>query len=255
MPEFSPITWIIVVSAGLAAGFIDSIAGGGGMITLPVLLAAGLPPHLAVGTNKVQSVFGAATAAWRYTVVGGLVPWRRIRPGFLISLLASGAGAWSVGAVDAGILERSVPFVLLGLWIYVALRRELGEGEKPVRVPRGLFYPAAGALFGFYDGFLGPGTGSFWSISQVSLAGMNLKQATAAAKPLNFASNAGALAVFLLTGDALYPVGLTMAAGTIAGSWIGSHLVIRNQPRFIRPFILVVVAASAVKLLADRYFP
>lgn len=253
MPDFSIITWVIVVFAALAAGFIDSIAGGGGLITLPVLLAAGLPPHLAIGTNKVQSVFGTAAAAWRCTR-GGLVPWKRIGPGFVMSLTAAGAGAWSVGAVNAGILERVLPFILAGLWVYLALKPELGESEGPPCMPRGLFYPAAGTLFGFYDGFLGPGTGAFWSISQVSLAGMNLKGATAAAKPLNFASNMGALAVFLMTGDALYPVGLTMAAGTIAGSSIGSHLVIRHQPRFIRPFILVVVAAAVVKLLRDQYF-
>ena len=252
MPELQPIIWIAVVAGGIISGFIDSIAGGGGLITLPVLLAAGLPPHLAIGTNKVQSVFGSGTAAWRYGRQK-LIPWRRIWPGVAMSLAASAAGAWTVRRIDASALERILPFILLALWFYVALKTNLGDTESRARMKPAHFYPAAGTLFGFYDGFLGPGTGSFWTVSQVGLTGMDLKQATAATKPSNFASNLGALAFFLITGTAVIPVGLAMAAGQVVGSWLGSHLVIRHQPRFIRPFFLAVVAATVVKLFWDHW--
>ena len=252
MSELTPIAWIIIALGGLLSGFIDSIAGGGGLISLPILLAVGLPPHFAIGTNKVQSVFGSGTAAWRY-FRQGLIPWKRIWPGVLMSLIASAAGAWTVRRINAGALEKGLPFVLLALLIYVTLKKELGDTESRVRMPSGVFYPAAGSLFGFYDGFLGPGTGSFWTVSQVSLAGMNLKQATAATKPSNFASNLGALVFFLIAGQAVVPVGLVMAAGQVMGAWMGSHLVIKHRPRFIRPFFITVVAATIIKLTWDQY--
>lgn len=250
MPEIAPLAWIVIALAGLLAGFIDSIAGGGGLITLPTLLAVGLPPHLAIGTNKVQSVFGSGTAAWRYGR-NGLIPWRRIVPGVLASLVFSAVGAWSVSRIAPGFLEYMLPFVLVVLWVYVAAKKRLGDVETHARITPRIFYPAAGTLLGYYDGFLGPGTGSFWTVSQVSLVGMDLKQATAATKPSNFASNVGALAYFLIAGNAVIAVGLVMAAGQILGSIVGSHLVIGRRPRFIRPFFLTVVAATIVKLFVD----
>ncbi len=253
MLDLPPLAWVAVALGGLLAGFIDSIAGGGGLITLPILLAVGLPPHLAIGTNKVQSVFGSGTAAYRYGRKG-LIPWKKIWPGVLMSLMASAVGAWTVRQIDASILERVLPFILLVLWIYVAAKKNLGDRESHSRLPASFFYPAAGGLFGFYDGFLGPGTGSFWTVSQVSLVGMDLKQATAATKPSNFASNLGALVFFLIAGQTVILVGLIMAVGQIAGSWIGSHLVIKHQPRFIRPFFLAVVAATVLKLFWDLWF-
>lgn len=252
MIEMRPLAWLAVAFGGLVAGFIDSIAGGGGLITLPVLLAVGLPPHLAIGTNKVQSVFGSGTAALRYGRKG-LIPWRRIWPGVVMSLVASAAGALTIRAVDASALKHILPIILSVIWIYVALKKDLGDTESRRRVAPGIFYPTAGTLFGFYDGFLGPGTGSFWTVSQVGLAGMDLKQATAATKPSNFASNLGALVVFLAVGGAAVPIGLVMAAGQVAGSWMGSHLVMKHRPRFIRPFFLAVVAATVLKLFWDLY--
>ena len=171
-----------------------------------------------------------------------------------MSLAASAAGAWTVRQIDASFLERALPFILLALWIYVAVNKALGNRESHSRIPSGIFYPAAGGIFGFYDGFLGPGTGSFWTVSQVSLTGMDLKQATAATKPSNFASNFGALMFFLIAGQTVLFVGLVMAVGQTTGSWIGSHLVIRHQPRFIRPFFLAVVAATVLKLFWDLWF-
>ena len=129
MIDLTPLAWLSVASGGLIAGFIDSIAGGGGLITLPVLLAAGLPPHLAIGTNKVQSVFGSGTAAWRYGR-RGLIPWRLIWPGIVMSLIASAAGAWTVRQIDPAFLEKVLPFILLALWCYVAFKKDLGDDKS-----------------------------------------------------------------------------------------------------------------------------
>ncbi|MCG8452511.1 MAG: TSUP family transporter [Spirochaetales bacterium] len=252
MATLPPLAWTLVVLGGLAAGFIDSIAGGGGLITVPVLLAVGLPPHMALGTNKVQSVFGSGTAALRYGRKG-LIPWRKISPGVILSLVASFLGAWTVKRINASALEMILPFLLLLLWLYVAFKKDLGDSATQQRLSPRLFYPLAGASIGFYDGFLGPGTGSFWTVSQVSLVGMDLKEATAATKPANFASNVGALAFFLFAGQSAILVGLAMAAGQVAGAWLGSHLVIHHRPRFIRPFFLTVVAATVAKLFWDQF--
>ena len=250
MVTLAPLAWPLIVSTGFVAGFVDSIAGGGGLITLPVLLAVGLPPHLAIGTNKVQSVMGSGAAAWRYSR-NGLVPWRRIWSGVALSLLCSAVGAWAVSRVSPRFLEYVLPGVFAVLWLYVALKRDLGDRPRRGRVAAGAFYPVAGATLGFYDGFLGPGTGAFWTVAQTSLVGMDLKQATAATKPSNFASNLGALAFFLSTGTIVLPVGLAMAAGQIIGATVGSLLVIRHKPRFIRPFFLTVVALTIAKLVWD----
>ena len=252
MTDFSHWNWIFIFLGGTLSGFIDSIAGGGGLIGLPVLMAVGIPPLVAIGTNKVQSVFGTATASVRYTV-GGLIHWRRIWPGVAASFIASIIGAMMVSRIDASALGRIIPFILLALWFYVALNKHLGQQENHARIRPGIYYPAAGCLFGFYDGFLGPGTGSFWTVSQVGLIGMDLKQSTASAKPSNFASNAGALLLFILTGQVLFKVGLVMALGQLIGAWTGAHLVVQRPPKFIYPFFLAVVAAIVLKLFWDQY--
>ncbi len=252
MIEIAPIAWVAIACGGILSGFIDSIAGGGGLISLPVLLASGVPPLFAIGTNKVQSVFGSGTAAMRYSIKG-LVPWRKIWPGVVMSFVGATAGAWTVSRINTELFEKILPFILLALLCYIAFKRDLGQKKIRARMHTGLFYPLAGSLFGFYDGFLGPGTGSFWTISQVSLVGIDLKQATTATKPSNFASNIGALLFFILSGQIIFNIGLVMAAGQLLGSWIGSQLVIKHPPRFIYPFFLIVVAATVMKLFWDQW--
>ena len=250
MLDMSIASWLIVLIGGVFSGFIDSIAGGGGLISLPVLLSVGVPPLLAIGTNKVQSVFGTATATIRYR---SLISWKKILPGIVMSLAASCAGAWTVKQIDTLWLNRILPFILLALWFYVVFKKNLGHlTGRPYIKPK-IYYPAAGSIFGFYDGFIGPGTGSFWTISQASLVGMDLKQATVSTKPVNLASNMGALILFVLSGNILLSVGLVMAVGQFIGAWLGSFLVVRNPPRFIYPFFLIVVAATVIKLFWDQY--
>ena len=251
MQPLSPLTLAILFLAGCLAGFIDSIAGGGGIITVPALLAVGVPPHQALATNKLQSSFGSLTAAINYARLGLMEP-RRLLLGFVCTLLGGIGGAVAVQHCDPGFLENLI-IVLLGvLFVYTLLSPQLGFTRRPHRMNRTLFYLLAGLGIGFYDGFFGPGTGSFWTIALVLLLGLDLKQATARTKLFNMTSNLAALAMFLHAGLVLWGAGLAMGTGQVLGAFCGSTLVSRREMRFIRYFFLAVVAATILKLLYSR---
>jgi uncharacterized membrane protein YfcA len=250
----SPLVLLLLWVAALAAGFVDAIAGGGGIITLPALLAAGLPPHLALGTNKLQSSFGSLSAALSYRG-GGLVRFRAMLPGILFTLLGAAAGTLAVQALDPGFLRWLIP-VLLALVLAWTLRApELGEGDTPPRLRPLPFYALAGLGLGFYDGFFGPGTGTFWTILLVGMLGLNLKTATAQTKVVNFVSNVTALAAFALVGHVILIPGLVMGSGQYLGAQLGSRLVMRRHVRLVRTVFRLVVAATLLKLVWDLLRP
>ncbi len=250
--SFSPLAWGLAAVAAFAAGFLDSIAGGGGIITVPVLLAVGLPPHMALGTNKLQASFGSFTATMRYGMKG-LYKLENIWPGIIFTFIGAVIGTWLVQRLDGGFLNRLIPFMLLVLFLYTLFQPRLGEKDSHARWPAGLFWLVFGLSIGFYDGFFGPGTGSFWTIALVTLLGLNLKNATGTTKPMNFTSNIVSLSVFLIGGNVLIPLGLLMGAAQFAGAWLGSHLVLRRSPRFIRIFLLIAVGATILRLLQVQY--
>ena len=230
------------------AGFVDSIAGGGGIITLPALLAAGIPPHQALATNKLQSTFGSFTAVSNYTRLGMVKPLELI-DGVLFTLIGAGLGAWAVQQFSADFLENLIVIMLIVIFLYTAFSPKLGcEAGQHKMSPR-LFYALAGLAIGFYDGFFGPGTGSFWTMALIVLLGLDLKHATAQTKLFNFTSNVVAFAVFAYAGLMLWSVGIVMGAGQIVGAYVGSTLVHRRDVGFIRVFFLAVVAATIVKLI------
>ena len=243
---------LLLIAGGFLAGFVDSIAGGGGIITLPLFLAAGLPPHLALGTNKLQASFGSLTAALRYRK-GGLVSFRALLPGILHTLAGAALGTFAIQRIPADFLNLFIPFLLLSVFLYTLFSPRLGEIDVEARISTKPFFILFGLSLGFYDGFFGPGTGSFWTIALASLAGYNLRRATAATKVMNFTSNIVSLSVFILGGKVLYTLGLLMGGGQLAGAWLGSHLVLNRGTRFIRLFFLLVVAATIAKLFADRF--
>ena len=246
--EFDFLTLFLLFLAGGFAGFVDSIAGGGGIITLPALLAAGIPPHQALATNKLQSSFGSFTAATNYSRLGLMNP-KELLPGVLFTLLGAAAGATVVQWFPADSLESLIITMLIVIFVYTALTPKLGLHPRPHRIPHALFYTLFGLLIGFYDGFFGPGTGSFWTMALVLLLGLDLKAATAQTKLFNFTSNIVSLAVFLYAGLVIWSVGLAMGAGQIAGAFLGSTLVHRREVKFIRVFFLIVVAATILKLI------
>ncbi len=247
-------TWLhyaLALAAGAAAGLVDAIAGGGGMITVPTLLALGLPPHLALGTNKLQSTFGSATAALRYRG-HGLVRVREVWFGVLMTACGAAVGTIAVQFLDAQVLRRIVPVLLCAVFVYFLVMPRPRAQAQHARLPHYLFYSMCGLAIGFYDGFFGPGTGSFWALALVSLASVPLLQATAITKVMNCTSNAVALLAFMLGGNVVWGIGLVMGVGEICGAWLGTHLALRRGARFIRIVLLVVVAATIAYLVQQQ---
>ena len=238
--------------AGLLAGFVDSIAGGGGIISLPALLATGMPPHLALGTNKLQGSFGSLTAAVNYTRKG-LVDLHEIPLGIVFTALGALAGTVTVQVLSADFLRHVILFLLIAVFVYTLLSPELGSVDRSAKMATPLFFGLAGMLLGFYDGFFGPGTGSFWTIALVLVLGLNLKKATAHTKIFNFTSNIVALVAFFIGGNVVVSAGLLMGVGQMCGAFIGSRLVIQRGTGFVRIFFLVVVAATVIKLVYSTY--
>lgn len=239
-----------LAGVGLIAGTIDAIAGGGGLLTLPALLLSGLPPHLALGTNKGQSVFGsfAATARfWR----AGTISADHARLAFPLGLLGSLIGAQLVLVLRPETLEPVVLVVLPIVALTVTLRPpQRGPADRSTHRAR----LVAGLIaFGIaaYDGFLGPGTGTFLIVAYIGLLGARPLQASADAKVVNFASNLAAVALFASRGLVLWELALPMAAGQFAGGWIGAHLTTRVGDRLVRVFVLLAVVGVVVKLAGD----
>jgi len=239
--------YLLLTLAGAAAGFIDAIAGGGGMIALPALLWAGLPPKIALGTNKLQSSCGTLLAVVRYTRAG-LIDWRSLRLAVAITLVAAAAGARAVAIMDPAVLRRVIPALLVAVAVYMALHRKLGERPRAPRLGMTAFALLFGTVLGFYDGFFGPGTGSFWMLACVLMVGQDLRAATGTTKALNLASNVAALITFALAKCLRFDVGVAMIAGQLVGARLGSGLVILHGARVIRPLFIAVALALALRL-------
>lgn len=232
----------------LLAGFVDSIAGGGGLLTVPALLWAGLPPAAAIATNKLQASFGSFSAAVKF-VRGGEVSPRAMKAEIACALAGGLAGAAVLQVVDAGVLKDLIPFLLIGIALYLMLSPKAGDLNAHRRLGEGAFAVMVCTGIGFYDGIFGPGTGTFFAMAFVSLAGFNLRKATAHTKVLNFTSNIASLLGFLAGGAIVWTVGLVMAVGAYAGAQAGAHLVIRNGARIVRPMLVIASLAITTKLV------
>jgi uncharacterized membrane protein YfcA len=243
-----PMILLALMGVGMFAGFVDAIAGGGGMITVPALLAAGLPPVAALGTNKMQSVVGTFIAVltyWRR----GFVDLRSLIPPIAATFAGSLLGAMTVSAVDTSLLSVAVPVALIGIALYFLFAPKLSDADSTARLSFGPFVPVMGFAIGFYDGIFGPGTGSFFTIGFVLLFGLGLTRATGSTKVLNFTSNLAALAIFIPQGHVVWPVAVAMAIGQVVGGYVGARTGIRYGAKLIRPLVVVVSIALAAKLL------
>lgn len=237
---------------GLVAGFVDTIAGGGGLITLPVLLNLGMDPKLALGTNKLQATFGSGSATVHFARAG-TVALRECQRGFAFTFIGAALGTLLVQQLPRQFLTHAIPVLLIVVAIYALLKSNLGDSDGPARLSRRWFDVCFGLLLGFYDGFFGPGTGTFWALAFVLGLGFNLTKATGSTKVMNFASNVSSLLFFLLGGNVLFVPGLTMGVGQLLGARIGSHLVVAKGARFIRPVFITMVLAITAKLLYQNY--
>lgn len=249
-----PLTLTLLFLAGLTGGFIDAIAGGGGLITVPALLAAGLPPQMALGTNKLQSSCGTVIAVWRYAHAGLMrTPGLWLAVG--LSFAAGMGGAHAVSVLSKDLLKQLIPWMLAAVALYTALNRRFGIHAGRAKIPPLVFAFIFGTVIGFYDGFFGPGTGSFWTVALVALLGLDLRHATGYTKAANLASNLGSLGIFLAHGSVHFTAGAAMIGGQMIGARLGSGLVIRRGAAFIRPVFLMVVAVMTLKLLWDAWKP
>ncbi len=236
-----------MTALAVLTGFIDAIAGGGGLIMLPALITAGLPPLAVLGTNKVQSMCGTGMAAWRFRKAG-LVNFRPHRWTIACVFAGAVAGALTVGTLNPRALALVVPALLLAAALYTLLSPRMHDEDAPPRLSERGYRPV-GAGIGFYDGFFGPGAGQFYALSLVSLRGLGLTRATALTKPLNVTSNLASAVVFALGGQVWWGLGLCMAAGAMTGAWLGAHTASRHGARLIRPLLVIASVALTGRLV------
>lgn len=240
---------IILFLAGGFAGFIDALAGGGGLITVPALLLTGLPPLAAIATNKLQGVFGTLTSS--ITVYKKQVVRKQdVFTLFFASLTGAALGAFILLFIDAAKLQIVIPIVLVSIGLYFVFSPKLDDQiERKPKISRPLYRFVIVPLIGFYDGILGPGTGSFFATAGVALRGQNLIKSTSIAKFLNLASNLASLVVFIFSGDVVWLIGGIMIIGQILGGYMGSLAIVNGGTKFIKPLIIIMSFAMTSKYI------
>jgi uncharacterized protein len=248
---------LIVAVAAALAGFVDAIVGGGGLVLVPALFAVypTAPPATLLGSGKGGSVWGTAWATWQYARRVQL-RWASLLPAVVAAVLGSFCGAWTVTQVSADGLKRALPFVLGAVLLYTLLRKELGREHAPRfdGAREATIASAIGAGIGFYDGFFGPGTGSFFVFLFVRALGYDFLHASASAKLLNTATNAAAIVLFAWKGHVWWHLALVIAAANVAGSLAGTRLALKHGSGFVRSVFIAVVALLIAKTAYDAFF-
>ncbi len=250
--EFSLDLLVILFAVATLAGFVDAIAGGGGLITIPALLWAGVTPAQALATNKLQGSFGSFSASLNFIRKGHVDP-RDMVLAIVLTFAGSALGTVLVQMLDPGILMTILPGLLILIALYFLFSPRVGDIDAHQMIGKATFAFTAGFGIGFYDGFFGPGTGSFFSIAFVALLGFNMTKATAHTKVLNFTSNFASLVMFIAGGEVVWIVGGVMAVGALIGAQIGSHMVMKVGARLVRPLLVVTSIAISIKLIIDQY--
>ncbi|MDO5102437.1 MAG: TSUP family transporter [Lautropia sp.] len=242
--------YLIVTLASLFAGLVDAIVGGGGLILVPALFATfpGAAPATLFGTNKSASIWGTSLAAHQFSRRVRLV-WPVLLPALACAFLGSLVGAWAVTLVDPGFLRRILPLVLLAVLLYTLKKKDLGTQSVARHSSRTETWlmSAIALVIGFYDGFFGPGTGSFFVFLFVRLLGHDFLQASANAKFLNVATNLSAVGLFAFKGHVWWHLAIAMAIANMAGSLIGTRLALRHGAGFVRKVFILVVGALILK--------
>ena len=238
----------LLFCTGVVAGCVDAIAGGGGIITLPMLLSTGMPPILALGTNKFQNAVGTAVAV-RHFIKNSLLEPHRLIPMIVATFVGASIGAILVQTIDASHMADWLPLLIMAIALYFLFSPKVGDIDSHQRISQPVYTATVAPLIGFYDGVFGPGTGSFFALSFVAGLGFNLRKATAHAKILNLASNATAVLFFIAGGKILWTIGLIMAAGQIIGGRLGAQMVVLKGTGLIRPLLILISFAVTLKLI------
>ena len=248
-----PWVYPALTATAVLTGFIDAIAGGGGLIMMPALLFCGASPLQALGTNKLQSMFGTGMALSNYAR-SGLVEWRRNRLTVALVFAGAVAGAFVVQRIETRLLNLIIPILLVAAAIYILLSPRMTDDDAQQRVSSAGYAPLGGAI-GFYDGFFGPGTGTFFTTTLVAMRGYGLTKATALTKLFNFTSNVASVLLFALGGHMLWLLGLCMAAGAMLGGWLGSRTALRFGASLIRPLLVLISLGMTARLLWGYFAP
>jgi uncharacterized membrane protein YfcA len=247
---------VLLTAFAFLAGFVDAVAGGGGLIQVPALFAVapGAQPVTLLGTNKFVSIMGTSMAVRQY-MRRVTLPWHALGPAALVALVSSLAGAWTVTQISPDFLRPLVLVLLVLVAIYTFWNKGLGEIHAPHPSRRVEFWALMlmGALIGFYDGFFGPGTGSFFIFLLVRYLGYDFLHASGSSKVLNAATNLGALLLFAATGNVWYLAAIPMACANIIGGYLGSHMAIKKGSGFVRGFFLLVLVALIAKMSYDIF--
>lgn len=251
MPAASYSLSAVLGGAALVAGFVDTIAGGGGLITVPALLLGGVPPLQVLGTNKLQGAFGVLVASIGLRSKTGLdLPSAGIS--FAMAFLGGALGAFLIQLVDAKALDVMIPVVLGGIALYFMLAPAVRDVEGKPRLAQAPYQMIVLPCIGLYDGLFGPGAGSFYALSGVALRGLGLVRATANAKLVNFASNLASLAMFVHGGKVLWSIGGIMILGQVIGARLGALAVHKGGEKLIRPMIILVCLAMLAKYVVQK---
>ena len=249
--NLSPSSFLIVCPLLFLAGLVDAIGGGGGLISLPAYMLAGLPVHQAIATNKLSSTCGTALATLRFIKMG-LVNWRLAVPTILTAILGSSLGANASMAVSEGIMEK-VLFVVLPVTAFVVLNPRIFHDNADTQLVLNAKTWATALLsslaVGFYDGFYGPGTGTFLIIAFTVFAKLSMRTANAQAKVINLTTNITSLVIFLMGGQVVFLLGIAAAVCNMAGNYIGAGLAATKGSRITRPIIILVLGLLFLKIL------
>jgi len=248
-----PVTFAVLACVAFLAGFIDAIAGGGGLITVPALLTAGLPPHLVLGTNKLSATFGSAVASFTFFRRGLFDP-RQWSAALVATAIGALLGAGMAHQVPARWLNQALPVIVFACGLYLLFNRAPDRTPDPARPLAKRRQWPQGLALGAYDGLVGPGTGAFWTVSTLLLYPIDLVRASGVARSMNFVSNAMALAVFIGTGHVAWLLGLSMGAALMLGAFLGARTAIGGGTRLIRPVFICVVLALTARLSWQHWF-
>lgn len=248
--------WILLCGGAFLAGLVDAVVGGGGLIQIPLLFSAlpQAPASTLFGTNKLSSVFGTGIAALRYTR-RVTIPWRTVMPAALAAFALSYAGALTVVRLPPAFLRPLVLVLLILVATYTLFRKEFGatDQNRAHRRRDSIIALLLGGLIGFYDGFFGPGAGSFLIFLFIRFFGLDFLRASASAKIVNVSTNIAALLYFGSGDHVFWQLGFAMAISNVTGSILGSHLTLRHGSRFVRRIFLLVVGTLIVKFAYDTF--
>lgn len=246
MLDTSQMVWLI--GSAFLGGIVDAIAGGGGLLTIPALLSVGIPPAMAIGTNKLQAIIGSATTSYQFVKNGNINP-KRLFPLMIAAFVGAVLGGFTISYLDNQLLKSIMPYILVLIALYFLFSSKLTSNvTTKQRMSMTIFCFSIGPLIGWYDGFLGPGTGSFLIAAFVGLLGFGLMEATMSSKLVNFATNLAALIILASAGKVLWSIGFLMMIGQFLGALIGVKLIFLKGNKLIRPMIVIICIVMAVKL-------